>query len=97
MEMADHQNFCPHYYEVLPCSRTLAGVDESLAGSLEAAGGVPATAAGAEGSTEVEQTNNKRCMIWTAGANLTAGDEICVDYRQVASRMHACGSLHSSV
>jgi hypothetical protein len=23
-------------------------------------------------------------MVWTAGVNLTAGDEICTDYRQAA-------------
>jgi hypothetical protein len=87
MEMADHRNFCPHNYEVLPCSRAPAGNGDSpedIEESTASKSGESGTAGEKSGSAGDGQAEPARCMVWTAGVDLTAGDEICTDYRQAA-------------
>lgn len=74
MDMADHRNDCSNKYDVGTCSSALAGKHAAPAGKEEG------LAESEEALAGNGQDSAKRCIVWTAGADIATGDEICLSY-----------------
>lgn len=67
IDMANHRQDCPkHHIDVVACDQVATSNKSAASSSKDA-------------STRVLNTT-RLCVIWTAGADLSAGDEVCRSY-----------------
>jgi hypothetical protein len=65
IDMANHQDGCKHTVAIKACGSASSDTDDTSSSSSSSQGGLNTT---------------KLCVVWEAGADVAAGEEVCVSY-----------------